>query len=429
MSDSKASSVLIIMYYWPPAGGPGVQRWLKLTKYLAELDLDIYVLTVDPAKATYPLRDESLLNDVHPKVTVVRTDTSEGFNLYKKVTRKKEVPFSGFANESEKVSLVQRIARFVRGNFFVPDARKGWNKHAYRAAEKLIAEHNIQTVITSSPPHSTQLLGYKLKKNLGIHWITDFRDPWTDIYYYRLFYPTRLTRWYESRLERKVLTHADDILSVSWQWGKLYASKDLSINEDRIHILPNGYDQADFEGLEKSTQKVFTITYAGTITQQYPLDAFKKAIAKLPFPVRLRMIGRWDEGTKTSLSALPNHIEVEWIPYMPKSELNAELVNADLLLFILPVIESSTGHLPGKIFDYLGSGNPILGYGGGDAKRVLMETESGKMFDYEEVEAVAQYIQDIQAERFVADRQKRRVFERSNQAQQLSEMLSNMNVN
>lgn len=414
------------MYYWPPAGGPGVQRWLKLSKYLAELDLDIHVLTVDPEKATYPLRDESLLNDVHPNVHVVRTDTSEGFNLYKKLTRKKEVPFSGFANESKKVSFVQKIARFVRGNFFVPDARKGWNTHAYQAAVKLIEEHDIQTVITSSPPHSTQLVGYKLKKDLGIHWIADFRDPWTDIYYYRLFYPTLITRWYESKLEKKVLTTADDIISVSWQWGKLYAAKDKKVNEDRIHILPNGYDLADFNGLKKEANDTFTITYAGTITQQYPIDSFKEALSKLNFPVRLRMIGRWDDATKANLDILPDHVDVEWIPYMQKSQLNTHLVNADLLLFILPVIESSTGHLPGKIFDYLGSGNPILGYGDGDAKRVLSETQSGRMFDYTDIDAVFEYLEDVRSGAFHTHPDKRLMFERSNQAQQLKQMLSKM---
>ena len=166
----------IITYYWPPAGGPGVQRWLKLSKYLAREGVEIFVVTIDAEKATYPLRDEGLYADVDNGITIIRTGTSEKFGAYKKVTGKKKVPFSGFSGEEAQVGLVQKIARFVRGNFFVPDARKGWNKHAYRAVAKIIKEQNVQHWITTSPPHSSQLIGLRIKNNFGVNWTADFRD-------------------------------------------------------------------------------------------------------------------------------------------------------------------------------------------------------------------------------------------------------------
>ena len=141
----------IITYYWPPAGGPGVQRWLKLSKYLAREGVELYVVTVDADKATYPLRDEGLLKDVDATTQVFRTETSEKFGAYKKVTGKKSVPFSGFSGEDANVSILQKLARFVRGNFFVPDARKGWNSHAFAAASELIKTEDIRHWITTSP--------------------------------------------------------------------------------------------------------------------------------------------------------------------------------------------------------------------------------------------------------------------------------------
>lgn len=396
---SDVSKVLILTYYWPPAGGPGVQRWLKLSKYMAEQGCKVYVVTVDPERGTYPLRDESLAADVHPNVYVIRTNTSEQFGAYKKATGNSEVPFSGFANESEKVSFIQKLARFARGNFFVPDARRGWNKHAYQAAARLIEEHGIENVITSSPPHSTQLVGQRLKKNFGVKWIADMRDPWTDIYYYRRFYPTAFTRMREARMEAKVLIEADAILTVSNALKKLFASKDTAINESKIHVLPNGYDPTDFAEVlaNKETHDVPVVTYAGTIGRQYPVDGLVTALQNLNSKLVLQIIGKWDEHTKSQLSALPSNIEVRWLDYMPKAELNSYVANSEALLLVIPDIENNEGILTGKIFDYLGTGNPILGIGpsNGDAAEILRKSQGGEMFDYKDVHGMQSYLTNI----------------------------------
>jgi glycosyltransferase involved in cell wall biosynthesis len=379
--------VLIIAYYWPPAGGPGVQRWLKLTKYLARQDVQCFVLTVDPEKATYPLRDESLLADIDSNVKVFSTDTSEMFGAYKKASGRKDVPFSGFAGEGERVSLKQKVARFARGNFFIPDPRKGWNKHAYQKAEELIREENIKTVITSSPPHSSQLIGRKLKRKLGIHWIADFRDPWTDIYYYDLFYPTPIARAYDKSLEKSVLIESDEIISVTQSWKELYVSKSPKIKAEKIHVIPNGYDPDDFNATQKNLDwQDILITYAGTITQQYPLDLFLQACELSGLNIRLRLIGKWDNKTRQILeqASSADHFAAEFIDYIPKVELNKYLVNTDAQLFVLPRAESNKGHVSGKLLDYIGAENPVIGIGpsDGDAARILRETRIGKMFDY-----------------------------------------------
>ena len=157
--------VLIITYYWPPSGGAGVQRWLKFAKYLPEFGWQPVILTVDPQYASYPQRDESLSSEVSSDCLVYTTKSFEFYNFYKLISGKKEVPYGGFANESKEGTL-QKLSKFIRGNFLLPDPRKGWNKYAFRKAVELITQHNIDIVVTTSPPHSTQLIGLKLKQKL-----------------------------------------------------------------------------------------------------------------------------------------------------------------------------------------------------------------------------------------------------------------------
>jgi len=386
----------IITYYWPPAGGPGVQRWLKLSKYLAQQGLEIHVVTVDAQKATYPLRDEGLQDDVPEGIQVHRTDTSEKFGAYKKVTGKKSVPFSGFSGEDAKVSFMQKLARFVRGNFFVPDARKGWNSHAYKAAASIIASHDVRHWITTSPPHSTQLIGLRLQKDFGIRWIADFRDPWTDIYYYRKFYPTAITRWYESRLERKVFSSCDSLISVSPSWSSLYEKKG-ELPKGSVHTLTNGFDPEDFAKIHASRPQKFTLLYAGTLAAQYPVGELIGALNTLEFDMHIRIIGSWDAQSKATLESSLPHIDVTFEEYVPKSELNSMLMECHLMLFLLPNVESATGHVPGKLFDYLGAGNPILGLGPtqGDAARIIKDADAGQVFDYRDTEEIANFVRSM----------------------------------
>ncbi|MEC8458607.1 MAG: glycosyltransferase [Bacteroidota bacterium] len=383
----------IITYYWPPAGGPGVQRWLKLSKYLARDGIELFIVTVDAYKATYPLRDEGLYSDVVDGVTVVRTNTNEKFGAYKKFTGKKKVPFSGFSGENSKVGFIQKVARFVRGNFFVPDARKGWNSHAYKAAAKIIEEQHVQHWITTSPPHSTQLVGLRLKKNYGVNWTADFRDPWTDIYYYRKFYPTAITRAYERSLERKVFTSCDQLISVSTAWSQSYIAKGAQ-PESKVHTITNGFDKEDFQRHETTRPEVFTITYAGTLAAQYPVVEFVKALNCIGFRINLKVIGSWDGLSKERFEKCKSHIQLEFIDYVPKQKLNSMMMSSHLSLFLLPEVDSAKGHVPGKLFDYMGAGNPILGLGPiqGDAAKIIRSVNAGDIFSYENTQGIVDFI-------------------------------------
>ena len=246
--------VLIITYYWPPSGGAGVQRWVKFAKYLPDFGIEPIILTVDPAFASYPIRDESLKDDISESLTVYHTKSKEPFGLYKKLTNKKEIPHAGFANESVP-SFMQKISRAIRGNFFIPDARKGWNAYALEKALELIKTHGIETVVTSSPPHSTQLIGLKIKQKTGIHWVADLRDPWTDIYYYKQLYYSKWAKAIDKKYELQVIHAADNIVVVSEDLKRIFTEKLTSSTKDNVKVIPNGFDEDDFN---RTLQGIFS---------------------------------------------------------------------------------------------------------------------------------------------------------------------------
>mgnify|MGYP006286945323 FL=1 len=406
-----------------------MQRWLKLSRYLADLDLDVHVLTVDPATATYPLTDKSLLREVGQKLTVHYSKTSELFSLYKKTSGRKEVPFSGFANESDKPGIRQKLARFARGNFFLPDARKAWNRFAIKKALEVISRYGIPTIITTSPPHSTQLIGLRLKKTLNIQWLADFRDPWTDIYYYNKMYPTPIARDFDRKLERRVLEHADKVITVSDDLKSLLLTKSSELDPRKFKVVPNGFDPADFEGLTKSrTSKKATILYAGTLTDQYPVEAFLSSLQSSEFSEKLslKFIGRQDENSRNLLRRFSSGLDIEVRGYIPKSEINAELINADILLLVIPEIENNKGILTGKLFDYLGSGKPVLCIGptDGDAARILEEASAGRVFSYADFEGLDGVLHRwLTKDQFSPDANKIQQYSRKLQAADIAKLL------
>lgn len=378
--------ILVATYYWPPAGGPGVQRWLKTAQALKQLGHDVEVLTVDPAYATYPLRDESLQSDAQG-ITVHSTRARDWFGTYQKLTRRKEVPFSGFANQAGRPGPIQRLSRWVRGNLFLPDPRKGWNRYAVAEALKQHALKPYDLVVTSGPPHSSHLIGLELQRR-GIRWWADFRDPWTDIYYYRMFYPSAWARRRDAQLERRVLARAERVLCVSDDLKRLLSSK-IDGGGAKFLVVPNGYDPADFAAdAPVPSNPVRTLVYTGTLTLDYPLEALYSALrtyCRQHGPLKLVFAGRPAQEAKDALESLATELplSVSFKGYLPHAESVALLQGADALLLLIPELPNNRGILTGKLFEYLGSGRPIWGFGpvDGDANAILRETRSGALFE------------------------------------------------
>lgn len=383
--------VLIITYYWPPSGGAGVQRWLKFTKFLPEFSWEPVILTVDPDKASYPVEDHSLFTEIDSDTMVIRTSAKQWFSLYKKYTGGGNLPYGGFANDAERISLVQKIARFVRGNFFLPDPRKGWNRYAYRAASEYLSDHQVDIIITTGPPHSTHLIGRKLRKHFDVPWIADFRDPWTDIFYYRSFYPTPLAHYINRLMELSVLRKSDRILTVSPSWKSMLQKK-INVTPDKFHVLTNGFDPEDFPEIPQSQSDRFTLTYLGTVADSYPIDglvhAFLRLIEKVPEAL-LRFVGTLSENRMKRIMELPAR-NYEIIPYVDHSTAISYLCNTSALLLIIPSHSSNQGIIPGKVFEYIAAARPIicLGPADSDSARIISEAQAGKALSPEDTDSI-----------------------------------------
>ena len=209
MKNSK--KVLILTYYWPPSGGSGVQRWMYFAKYLKQLGWEPYIITVDETQASYPVLDNELLEEVRD-IRVIKTHTKEPLKAYSRLltgSPNKGIP----QGQVSKKGFLAKVAAFVRGNFFIPDARKGWNVFAKKEAKKLLQNEGIQKVITTGPPHSTHLIGLELKAAFGIQWWADFRDPWTHIFYNKDLYRSIWAKKKDANWEQKVLQTADGIMT------------------------------------------------------------------------------------------------------------------------------------------------------------------------------------------------------------------------
>ncbi len=389
--------VLIITYYWPPSGGAGVQRWLKFAKYLPEFGWQPIILTVDPEYASYPQRDESLASEIYPDCLVYTTKSFELYNLYKLISGKNEVPYGGFANESNE-GLFQKLSKFLRGNFLLPDPRKGWNKYALKKAAELIREFNIDTVVTTSPPHSTQLIGLKLKQKFKIRWIADLRDPWTDIYYYNQFNHMALARKTDKRYERSVVENADLLITVSEDVKRIFAEKSGLPVAAKTTVIPNGFDEDDFRisPVPEETRKI--ITYTGTISEAYDVDKLLEALSRLSEDLKSRLLIRFVGKVPSSVEQKfrSTGLKIELAGYVDHSKSIEYLFHSDLLLLVIPKVKNNRGILTGKFFEYLASRKPVLAIGptDGDLAKIIHETQCGDLFDYEDTEGMLQFIQE-----------------------------------
>ncbi len=391
--------VLIITYYWPPSGGAGVQRWLKFVKYLPEFGIEPIVLSVDPEYASYPVLDQSLEDDIPEGIRIYRTRSREPYNLYKKISRKASIPYGGFVNETDPGPL-EKLSRAIRGNLFIPDPRKGWNKFAYRKALEIIKQYNIDTVITSSPPHSSQLIGLKLKKKTGIRWIADLRDPWTDIFYYKQMYHTALAKKLDKKFEKSVVEKSDNMIVVSNSMKASFSKNYQEIDSSKIHVLPNGYDNDDFKTEYPPSSDRFIITHIGSLSKTQDINSFLKALKKIRdelsnTTILLRFVGSITPVYKNKIKEMGLDEITEYLDHVNHSNAIKHMMTSSLLLLAIPKARGNESILSGKLFEYLAALRPVIGIGppGGDAADILKECNAGEMFDYNQTDTIEIHLQ------------------------------------
>lgn len=402
MNTNFNNKILIISYYWPPSGGVGVQRILKFVKYLPKYGIIPEVVTVREDKASYPSEDINLFKDVPSEVKVHRTDTKEPFAVYSKLLGKKSIP-TGFSNESNPTSF-QKFSRFIRGNLFIPDARIGWNKYSYSEAKKIIEKENIKTILTTSPPHSTQLVGLKLKNEFGknIKWIADLRDPWTDIHYYKEFRHTLPAKKKDHNYERTVLENADRIISVSDEFGKMFASKSDKIDPAKIYTITNGFDESDFGMESNSPENEFVITVTGTMPENYNpfafIDVLKETVDEFPeVKFKLRLVGNAADSVTEYIINCGLKENLEIIPTVAHEKAIEYLFNSSALFLVIPQFKNEKGLIPAKLFEYLASRKPVICLGPLDceAAKIIDKCGAGKTFNRDMNNQLFEYMKEL----------------------------------
>ncbi|CAI8274204.1 MAG: Uncharacterised protein [Cryomorphaceae bacterium] len=379
--------VLIITYYWPPAGGSGVQRWLKFTKYLPKYNWKPIIYT--PENPYFDLQDEALLNDIPNEAEVWKIPIWEPYALKDKMFGKGSSSQSAGVITNKK-SLKNKLLNWVRGNLFIPDPKIYWVKPSVKVLHKKILEEGIEHIITTGPPHSMHLIGLGLKKIIpNLKWIADFRDPWSELDLLNEFQLNNSSRKKHKDLEREVLQSADVALTVSETWVE-----DLkALGANKVKLITNGYDVDDFE-LKPKTNDKFIIGHYGLLNHLRNPKNLWKSLANLcaknsEFNTRLEihLSGNIDNEVLNEIASYPQLKEkVKQLGYLSHAQVLHQYNEADLLLLLLFNSKSGVGNYPGKIFEYFAAQKPILAFGPkeSDVQKLIEKTNIGKFFSYEE---------------------------------------------
>ncbi|WP_204345272.1 glycosyltransferase family 4 protein [Psychroserpens algicola] len=391
MSKTK---VLIITYYWPPAGGPGVQRWLKFVKYLPKFDIDPIVYC--PENPSYPIIDESLLAELPDNIKVIKQPISEPYRFANLLSKRNSKQISsGVIPKQKKQSLIQKLLLYVRGNFFIPDARKNWVKPSVHFLSDYIQKHAITTIITTGPPHSLHLIGLELKAKLGVKWLADFRDPWTTIGYHKALKLTQSSKEKHLQLESEVLNTADRIIVTSTNTQKEFESK----TKRPISVITNGYDSHHIKKPAKDS--AFTLAHIGSLlSERNPIqlwEALQELINEhedFRSAFQLKLIGVTSDDV---VSTMVNHGLKPYIQnfgYVNHETAIKHQMASQLLLMVEIDSEETKVIIPGKLFEYMASGTPIIAVGpeDSDVEKILKTTNTGQYFYYSEKERIKSQI-------------------------------------
>lgn len=375
-------SVLIITYYWPPSGGGGVQRWLSFTRHLPSFGWRPLILT--PSNPSVREQDHSLLNQIHPDLKVVKIPINEPYRIVSRLFKTQTIPKQGIV-ENDK-GWKHTILTWMRGNLLIPDTRIFWRKPAFKKAAQIIREESIDLVITTGPPHSMHLIGYDLKKKLNVKWIADFRDPWSEWDILDQLKLTNRVRNIHRKLEKKVIRSADGFLTVSHAWGQEFSR----LYGKSPEIITNGYEEERQASPGKTTEDKFRISHFGLINQFRNAPALWKVLSGMchenknfAADLELFFAGNVDERVFAALKNYGLDDKITHVSYIAYQELPQKYQQTSVFLLLTNKSKNASGHVPGKLFEYLIQGKPILALAEpeGDVARILENTNTGLVAD------------------------------------------------
>ena len=391
--------ILILSYYWPPAGGSGVQRWMYFAKYLKKMGWEPIVVTVDEQEASYAVWDKSLLEEVS-EIRVIKTNTREPLRWYSLMTTgslRNGIP----QGEVKRKNILGKLSAYIRGNFFIPDARKGWVPFAVKAAQKVLNEESISHLVTTGPPHSTHLAGLQLKTQFEINWWVDFRDPWVDIFYNKNLYRSLDAIQKDAALEKKVIQKADGVLTTVG--GILHETLKAKAPNQRFHSIPNGYDAQLMEKVQSEKPKdIFHVVYTGLLTTNQAYNNVLNVLDGLDsqIPVRISLAGNIDPEIIQGIRLKHSKLELIFFGYVSHLEAVQLMKSAHLLLnFIFEGAQMQM--ISGKILEYMATGVPVLSIGdsNSEAGKFINQGTAAKMLNTHDLEGITNFIQQVASQK------------------------------
>jgi hypothetical protein len=393
----EPKKILIITYYWPPAGGPGVQRWLKFVKYLP--DFGIQPVVYIPENPTYPIIDENLVKEVSDKAIVLKHKIFEPYQLASFFSKNKTQKISsGIIPNKKKQSILDKTFLWIRGNLFIPDARVFWVKPSVAYLEKYILENNIDTIITSGPPHSLHLIGLELKQKLNLRWFADFRDPWTTIGYHKSLRLSNFAAKKHKKLESQVLNAADTIIVTS----KTTKTEFQALTSKPIVVITNGYDT---EQVAKQTlDSKFSLAHIGSfLSERNPAilwESLTELIDEIPefkSHLEIKLIGAVSQEVLETVAQFGLNPYLNNLGYVSHTEAITHQRKSQVLLLIEINSSATKSIIPGKLFEYMVSSRPIIAIGPKDSDfaEIITKTNTGVFFDYTEKTKLKSVILDF----------------------------------
>lgn len=392
---STQKKVLILTYYWPPSGGSGVQRWMYFAKHLKSLGWEPIVVTVDKEKASYGVLDESLNQEVDG-IRVIKTSTREPLQLYSRLTtgsKKKGIP----QGEVKRKSVFGKLSAFIRGNFFIPDARIGWVPFALKAARKIVAKEQITTIITTGPPHSSHLIGLQLQKEFKVNWFADFRDPWSDVFYNKDLYRRSRAVSKDLKLELQVLQAAQGIITTVG--GRLHESLIEKAPAQKFYALPNGFDSELMNRVTvEKNHHYLHVVYTGLLTHNQPYKGVFKILNDLSAtqPIKLSLAGNIAPDIINEIKISFPKIDTIFHGYLSHKEAVGLMKSANLLINFI-FIGAQTQMISGKILEYIATEIPILSIGNPDseAAKFLEQGTAAVMLDQSNLKEMRLFIDTV----------------------------------
>lgn len=384
-----STKVLIVTYYWIPAGGPGVQRWLKFVKYLPDFGVEPIVYI--PENPTYPIIDQDLKIELD-QLTLLKKPIKEPYKIASFLSKNKTQKISsGVIPTPRKQSFLDKLLLYIRGNFFIPDARVSWVKPSVSYLEKYITDNNIDTLITTGPPHSLHLIGLGLKEKLNLRWIADFRDPWTSIVYHKELKLSALSEKKHKELEKKVLNTADQIIVTSPSTKVEFSQR----TSKPIEVITNGYDVEPLERQELDEK--FSLAHIGSFLSERNPRVLWKALREIvkenpgfKNDFELKLVGVISQEVSDAIREFRLDSFVKNLGYLPHKESVIEQRKSQVLLLIESDSEETKMILPGKLYEYMASHRPILAIANenSDIKNIIIQTNTGVFCDYFEKEKI-----------------------------------------